>query len=194
MRNLVYYVALSIDGFIAGPNDEVDFYPTSPEYMEWMITEFPDTVPSHLRSAVGIEEAPNRCFDTVLMGRRTYEGPARKEGVTNPYRHLRQYVFSRTMEQLDPAVETVTTDPVAKVRELKREDSAADIYLAGGGILAGTLVDEIDRLVIKKYPVVAGAGVPAFGSTFRPTRFDLTDVKTFDGGNTVMYYDRTTGS
>lgn len=190
MRNLVYFVAVSIDGFIAGPDDEVEFYPSSKEYRNWMVSEFPDAIPTHIRPMFGIEAAPNKHFDTVLMGRRTYEGPARKEGVTNPYQHLRQYVFSRTMEQLDSAVEIVGTDPVEKVRELKNEDSEAGIYLAGGGELAATLLDEIDKLVIKKYPVVAGAGIAAFGSTFRPTRFDLTDVKTFDGGNTVMYYDR----
>lgn len=189
MRNLVYFIALSIDGKIAGPNHEVEFYPSSPEYVNWMNTEFPDVIPSHFREMVGVEDAPNRHFDTVLLGGKSYQlgldtGPA------SPYSHLRQYVFSRSMEQIDPKVEIVSADPVAKVRGLKAEDSELDIYLCGGGELAGLLLEEIDKLIIKYYPVVAGAGIDAFGSEFKPSEFDLTEVKTFDGGNAVLFYDK----
>ena len=76
------------------------------------------------------------------------------------------------------------------VRALKAEDSRLDIYLAGGGRLAGQLLDEIDELVIKRYPVVAGAGLPAFGPDFSPTVFALDDVRSFDGGNLVEWYSR----
>ncbi len=189
MRKLVYYIALSIDGFIAGPNDEVDFYPASDEYMRWMTTEYPDALPTHARRHLGIGDAPNRRFDTIVMGRRTYD-PALKLGITSPYAHLRQYVFSRTLEPRDPAVTIVKGDVVETVRALKREESALDIYLAGGGELAGQLLEEIDRLVVKLYPVVAGAGRTAFGSRFSPTNFNLDEVKTFSGGNAVLYYSR----
>ncbi|WNG44466.1 dihydrofolate reductase [Archangium minus] len=189
MRNLVYYISLSIDGFIAGPNDEVDFYPGSDEYMRWMKTDYPDALPTHMRRHFGIDNAPNRNFDTIVMGRRTYD-PALKLGITSPYAHLRQYVFSRTLEPQDPTVTIVKGDVVETVRALKREESALDIYLAGGGELAGQLLDEIDRLVVKLYPVVAGAGRTAFGSRFSPTNFNLDNVKTFSGGNAVLYYSR----
>ncbi|BDZ54060.1 hypothetical protein GCM10025870_11330 [Agromyces marinus] len=77
------------------------------------------------------------------------------------------------------------------MRSLKAEDSGLDIYLAGGGRLAGQLLDEIDELVIKRYPVVAGAGIPAFGPVFAPTAFSLDGVRSFDGGNLVEWYSRT---
>jgi len=189
MRELVYYIGMSIDGFISGPDDEIDFYPGSDDYMAWMFSDASDMIPTHLRPSVGLEGVPNKNFDTIVMGRRTYE-PGLREGAPSPYAHLRQYVFSRTLEQQHPDVEIVSTDPVAKVRELKAEDSEFDIYLAGGGELAGVLLDEIDRLIIKRYPVVAGTGRTAFGSTFSPTTFDLTEVKTFSGGNAVMFYTR----
>jgi dihydrofolate reductase len=189
VRKLVYYIALSIDGFIAGPNDEVDFYPGSDEYMRWMTTEYPETLPTHVRRHLGIDAAPNRHFDTIVMGRRTYD-PALKLGITSPYAHLRQYVFSRTLEPGDPNVTIVKGDVVETVRALKREESALDIYLAGGGELAGQLLDEIDRLVVKLYPVVAGAGRTAFGSRFSPTNFNLDNVQTFPGGNAVLSYSR----
>lgn len=190
MRRLAYFVALSIDGFLSGPDDEVDFYPSSDAYSARMIDTFPDVLPTHGRRQLGVDDAPNRTFDTIVMGRRTYE-PALELGITSPYAHLRQYVVSTSQPELDPAVTIVRDDPVGLVRALKAEDSPLDIYLAGGGVLAGALRGEIDRLVVKLYPVVAGAGRSAFGGTaFRPTTYDLTDVATFDGGNAVLTYDR----
>lgn len=189
MRKLVYYISLSIDGFIAGPDDEVDFYPGSEEYMGWMISDYGDALPSHVREQFGIADAALTRFDTVIMGRRTYD-PALQLGVTSPYAHLRQYVVSRSLAQPDPAVTMVAHDPVEVVRALKAEDSPLDIYLAGGGRLAGQLLDEIDELVIKRYPVVAGAGLPAFGPDFSPTVFALDEVRSFNGGNLVEWYSR----
>ncbi|MCA5894210.1 dihydrofolate reductase family protein [Isoptericola sp. NEAU-Y5] len=190
MRRLTYFVALSIDGFLSGPDDEVDFYPSSDAYSARMIETLPDVLPTHVRSQLGVDDEPQRTFDTVVMGRRTYQ-PALDLGITSPYKHLRQYVVSTSQPELDADVTIVRDDPVGLVRALKAEDSPLDIYLAGGGILAGALLDEIDRLVVKLYPVVAGAGRSAFGSVrFRPTRYDLTDVVTFEGGNAVLTYDR----
>ncbi|KQQ93682.1 deaminase [Leifsonia sp. Leaf325] len=189
MRNLIYYISLSLDGFIAGPDDEVDFFPGSDDYMAWMVGDYGDALPSHARAQLEIADAPLTRFDTIVMGRRTYE-PALQLGITSPYSHLRQFVVSSTLEQLDPAVTMVSGDPVAAVRALKQENSPLDIYLAGGGILAGQLIDEIDRLVIKRYPVVAGAGRTAFGPEFSPTTFALDEVRSFTGGNVVEWYSR----
>ena len=189
MRNLTYYISLSIDGFIAGPDDEVDFFPGSDEYMAWMVGDYGDALPTHARAQLGIADAPLTRFDTIVMGRRTYE-PGLQLGITSPYSHLRQFVVSRSLEQLDPAVTMIASDPIVAVRALKQEDSPLDIYLAGGGVLAGQLLDEIDRLVIKRYPVVAGAGRTAFGPEFSPTAFALDEVRSFEGGNVVEWYSR----
>jgi dihydrofolate reductase len=189
MRNLTYFISLSIDGFIAGPDDEIDFYTGSDDYTQWMATEYGDALPTHVRHQLGIADAPLARFDTIVMGRRTYE-PALQVGITSPYSHLRQYVFSSSLDQLDPMVTLVRTGPVDTVRDLKRDGSALDIYLAGGGRLAGQLLSEIDRLVIKRYPVVAGAGKTAFGPEFAPTSFSLDSVESFAGGNIVETYSR----
>jgi dihydrofolate reductase len=189
VRELVYYIGVSLDGFIAGPDDQVDFYPVSEPYAEWMATEFGDALPTHVRRGLGIDTAPNRRFDTVVMGRRTYD-PALRAGIPSPYAHLRQVVVSRTLESPDPDITVVRDDPVGAVRALKQEDTGLDVYLAGGGQLAGELLDEIDRLVVKLYPVVAGAGRTAFGTRFAPTPFQLDDLRSLPGGNAVLYYSR----
>lgn len=191
MRSLIYFISLSIDGFIAGPGDEVDFFAGSDEYMQWMVAEYGDALPSHAREQLGIADAPLTRFDTVVMGRRTYD-PALSAGITAPYAHLQQVVFSRSLEGTDPTVRITDADPRDVVRELKEHDSPLDIYLAGGGRLAGALLEQIDTLVIKRYPVVAGAGVSAFGPEFSPTAFALEDVRSFAGGNVVESYSAVT--
>ena len=68
MRSLTYYVATSIDGYIAGPNGEFDFYPLSDDLARLHKRGAPRTVPTHIRKQIGFD-APNKRFDTVLMGR-----------------------------------------------------------------------------------------------------------------------------
>lgn len=192
MRELVYYVSVTIDGFIAGPDDEVDFYPGSDEYMDWMKSEYGDALPTPVRQSFGIDDVANTKFDTIVMGRRTYD-PALAIDITSPYAHLRQYVVSRELAASSyPDVQVVDDDPIDLVRKLKAEDGPLDIYLAGGGRLAGQLLPEIDRMVIKRYPIVAGDGLRPFDTWFQPARFDLTEEKQFPGGNAVSFYTRST--
>lgn len=189
MRELTYYIALTLDGFIAGPDDEVDFYPLADDHSAYMNEHYPEMLPTHVRQAIGFGDVPNRRYDTVIMGRRTYD-PALEAGITSPYAHLRQLVVSRSLEaSADPAVELVRDDPRARVQQLKAEDGLG-IYLAGGGRLAGELLPEIDRMIVKKYPVVAGSGIPAFVTGFTPTRFTLEDARTFSNGCAVLSYRR----
>jgi dihydrofolate reductase len=190
MRKLVYFVGLSLDGYIAGPNGELDFYPLADDMWAWLRAEYPETLPTHVRPHVGLAvDAPNQKFDTLVMGRGTYE-PALAIGVTSPYAHLKQYVVSSTLGRIDdPAVELVERDPLGLVRELKQGDGM-DIWLAGGGKLAAALLGEIDELVIKSYPVVAGAGVPGFAGEFRPTMFRPTERVEFGNGVQVSWLTR----
>lgn len=144
-------------------------------------------LPTHIRGQLGID-APNRRFDTIIHGRVTYD-TALAIGVTSPYAHLREYVASTTLvDSVDPHV-TVVADPVAAIRALKQEDGLG-IYLAGGGRLAGALRDEVDHLIVKVYPVLAGTGVSMFSGEVRPTSFELTDQHTFTSGTAVMTYRR----
>jgi dihydrofolate reductase len=133
-------------------------------------------------------DVPNPNVDVGVQGRTTFQ-PALDIGVTSPYAHLRQYVVSTNYESQDPAVEIISTDVVGKIRELKAEDGK-DIYLMGGSRLAGSLLGEIDSLVLKVYPVVAGAGIPLFTTEFTPTSFTLAGTSALENGTVVLSYDR----
>ncbi|GAB2857548.1 dihydrofolate reductase family protein [Streptomyces deserti] len=192
MRKLTYFIACSIDGFIGDPGGDASaMYPfADEEYSAFFREEYPEAVPTLGRRAFGFDDLPNKRFDTIIQGRASYE-LALKEGITSPYAHLREYVASRTLkESPDPNVEIVSDDLVGKVRELKAEDSAYDIYLCGGSQLAGELLGEIDELVIKTYPIVYGTGMPMFGSGFAVTEFTLERVRGFGNGAVVRTYSR----
>lgn len=190
MRSLTYYVAASADGYIAGPDGQFDFFGFDGDLAAWIIEEYPETLPVHAREALGIADRGNRHFDTVLMGRRTYE-PALEAGIASPYPHLRQVVFSTTLSPRGNGVEVTGTDPVARVRELKAQNGAGGIWLAGGGRLAAVLREEIDELVIKRNPIVLGAGVPLIDGSFAPQPLSLTSSHMFDTGVVVEVYRRT---
>lgn len=107
MRKLIYYVGMTIDGFIAAPDGEADFFPVTQGVIDFITDEYPDALPTHIRQQFGIDVA-NPNFDIGIQGRRTYE-PALEIGVTSPFSHLRQYVVSQTItESPDPAVEIIS--------------------------------------------------------------------------------------
>lgn len=192
MRKLTYFIACSLDGFIGDEHGDGSamFRFLDEEYLAFLGTEFPETLPTHVRKPMGLDDLENKRFDTVIQGRASYE-LALKEGITSPYAHLRQYVASRSLaESPDPDVELIRDDVVGTVRALKAEEGGLDIYLCGGSQFAGELFDEIDELVIKSYPVVYGTGMPMFGSGSAVTDFALDEIRAFKNGTVVRTYSR----
>src|SRR5690606_32914308 len=97
MRELIYYVASTLDGFIAHEDGSFEGFPWDDAYGADLFASFPETIPAHLREGQSTR-AGNKYFDAVLMGRKTYE-VGLQEGITSPYPTLEQYVFSRTMKE-----------------------------------------------------------------------------------------------
>jgi len=187
-RKLTYYVGATLDGFIAGSQGEIDFFPIEQDVVEWIAAEYPETLPTHARQALGID-APNSRFDCVVQGRATY-GMGLDEGITSPFAHLDQYVVSSSLgTSPDPAVTVIANDPLGAVKDLKRGDGLG-VWLAGGGSVAGQLVSEIDELVVKSYPVAIGSGVPMFRDVSGPVQLELTNTLALPGGTVVSVYSR----
>lgn len=192
LRKLTYLIACSIDGFIGDSDGDASYmYPfVVGDFAEYLRVEHPDVNPTRVRRLIGTDDLPNKDYDTIIQGRASYD-VALKEGTTSPFAHLREYVASRTLkESPDPNVEIISDDLVGKVRELKAEEGGLGIYLCGGSAIAGALVDEIDELIIKTYPVVQGTGMPMFGSGFAISEFTLDEVRGFDNGVVVRRYSR----
>jgi dihydrofolate reductase len=171
MRKLKYYVAVSVDNYIAHEDGTWEGFLPEGEH-----------IPDYLESL-------KTWFDVVLMGRKTYEAGL-KMGVTNPYPYLKQYVFSRTMQESpDENVELVSENIVEFVKQLKKE-TGKDIYLCGGATLATMLFTEnlIDEIILKLNPFLMGSGIPLFAGVIEQTQLELTDSKIYSNGVVFLFY------
>jgi dihydrofolate reductase len=174
MRRIVYYVAISLDGFISGPNGEIDGF-------------------VHEGSGVAKYLADLAEYDTVIMGRNTYEF-GYKFGLRpgeRAYPHMTHYIFSDSLkfENPDPKVHVYPIE-LGRIMQLKNE-TGPDIYLCGGGIFAGWLLDNdlIDVLKIKLNPLILGKGVRLFGSSEKRIKMDMVDTSTFENGLQIITYN-----
>jgi dihydrofolate reductase len=163
-RRLRYQVAMSLDGFIAGPNGEYD----------WIVMD-----PAIDFAALFKE------FDTAIMGRKTYE-VVTAQGGQGAMPGLDVVVFSRTLPAAThPGVRIINDDPREVVAALKAKPGR-DIWLYGGGqlfrsLLDAGLVDTVEPAVI---PVLLGAGIPLLppGGT---TKLVLADQKTLPASGII---------
>lgn len=191
MRKLTYFVATSLDGFIAAPDGTFDAFPMEGDHIEGLLRDYPETFPAPALAALGVTP-DNATFDTVIMGWETYN-VGRSQGLESPYPHLRQYVCTRN-HLGQPAPEDVTLvgdEPLALAAQLKAEAGDKDIWLCGGGALAAALQEEIDRLVLKVNPVMLGSGIPLFRTAaYAPRNFTLTRSHVFKDGVVMCDYVR----
>lgn len=174
-RKLVYYVATSIDQYIARKDGSVEGMPMEGAHV-W----------DYLRSL--------RDYDTVLMGKNTYEIGYKygvKPGEPSPtYAHMMQYVFSQSMEPYQhEQLRVIREDAAAFVQQLKAQTGEM-IYLCGGGALAGYLLKNelVDELILKVNPVVFGSGIPVFGKTDKAFGLSLVDTKVYASGVVFLHY------
>ncbi|KAF0835891.1 dihydrofolate reductase family protein [Nocardia caishijiensis] len=191
MRKLTYFVASTIDGFIAAEDGSVNFFPVGGDHLPSIISQYPETLPTKVREARGVAPG-NIYFDTVVMGRKTHDFGVRT-GTASPYEHLRQLVVSTTMpEPPAPGVEVISGDPIAAVRDLKKQ-AGLGIWLCGGGELAQTLLPEIDQVFLKVCPVLLGTGRPLFGGGMKlpePERFRVITSRVYADGVAFLKYGR----
>jgi dihydrofolate reductase len=172
MRKIIYYVASSIDGFISGPNDDVSGF-------------------AAVGSGVDKYLADLSNFDTVIMGRGTYEF-GYKYGLQPgqpAYPHMKHYIFSNTLTlaNASAAVHVKKLD-INEIEKLKHQEGT-DIYLCGGGKFAGWLLDnqKIDTLKLKLNPLILGQGVKLFGTSVGKYKLRLIDTENFDGLQIMSY-------
>ncbi len=170
MRQVRYGVAMSLDGYIAGPNGEADWIVMDPDI------DF---------------GAVFRRFDTLLIGRKTFTAMQAMGGGAGMAPDVRSVVFSHTMRQVDYPDVTVVNDAEPFVAELKTKPGK-DIWLWGGGelfhsLLGAGLVDGVDVAVI---PVLLGGGIPLLPTPAPHTTLALRNQRVYEKSGIVgLEYD-----
>jgi dihydrofolate reductase len=165
MRTIVYSVAMSLDGFVAGPNGEADWIVMDPEI---------DIVATMAR------------FDTVLMGRKTFEA-AQQMGGGGAMPGVTSVVVSRTLRPADHPGVTVIGDDVAGGVARLREQPGKDIWLFGGGSLFRSLLDLglVDTVEVGVIPVLLGGGIPLLPPGPRRSPLKLVESRVYKTTGTV---------
>lgn len=174
MRRLVYDVATSLDGFVSHADGSVEGMQSEGEH----VFEYLERLKS---------------YDTVLMGRSTYEWGYRFGLAPGApaYPHMSHLIFSTTLRfEQSQQVRVVSEDALGVVRELKA-GAGTDLYLCGGGTFAGFMLEHelIDRLIIKQNPVLFGHGIRLFGTSTKKVGLKLAGSKPYANGVALLTYD-----
>jgi dihydrofolate reductase len=171
MRKVTYGGAISLDGFLAGPNEEIDWLRYSDDVAEIMKQSF-------------------RGVDTMLMGRKTFDF-AQRMGGGPPMKGVTTYVFSRTMTEMPDGAdgELVSEDVADFVRRIKGEEGG-DILVMGGGELGTALIDAglVDEIGFSIQPVLLGGGIPAFRELSTRVELELIEARPIEPGCVLLRY------
>lgn len=176
MRKIIYYVASSLDGFIAGDDDDVSAFIYTGSGNEKYLKDL-------------------KTFDTVIMGRKTYEFGYKFgaiPGEPSPaYPHMKHYIFSNNLkfENPNPNIQ-VKKLAINEVEKLQKE-KGTDIYLCGGGQFAGWLLEhqKIDVLKIKLNPLILGKGIQLFAKLNNNYNLQLVNSIKYENGLQIMTYN-----
>lgn len=147
MREVILYIATSLDGYIADENGSVDWLEAfpNPDQVDYGYNEFYQEI------------------DTILMGRKSYEQIMGFD-VEFPFSDKKNYVFTRsTDKQGDKHAKYISADAADFVSSLKKK-AGKEIWLLGGAGLNTTLLEHklIDRMIITQTPILLGKGIPLF--------------------------------
>ena len=162
-----FSAAVSLDGYIAGPNGEADWIVADPEM------DFPALMAQ---------------FDTLLVGRRTFEMMVRARRTTMP--GMRTVVLSTTLRQVDHPEVTIIGDGAETAVRALRANAQKDVWLFGGGEVFRRLLDAglVDSVELAIEPVLLGGGVPLVREALRRQQLQLVGHRISSVGVVCLDY------
>ena len=179
MRKLIAGFATSIDGFIEGPNGEIDWIIYDKEQFKELAVYW-------------------KRMDAMFYGRKTYEAalamrkssdyPAEMKK-SNPFGHMKHYVFSKTLKKVEKDYVLVSGDLKKEVNKIKSEPGK-EIAVFGGGVLVCALLNLglVDELTLAISPVLLGKGRPFFPDIKKRIDFTVKEVKSYSSGLVSLTY------
>lgn len=175
MRKLSLFIATSLDGYIAKPNDDLGFLKlVEKEGEDYGYAAFTSTI------------------DTIIIGRKTYDYVVKEIGSSHYDNGERDvYVITRTERPDDGKIKFYTGDLTELVHQLKSKNGK-NIYCDGGAEIINELLknDLIDEFIISVIPILLGGGTKLFKDGRPEQLLELVTAKTFDTGLTQLHYKR----
>jgi dihydrofolate reductase len=182
MRKVIFQMSISVDGYVEGPNREIDWHIVDGEFNSYAVETLTAT-------------------DVLIMGRKTYElmaafWPTEKGdhlGVTQKMNRTPKLVFSSTLKHVDWQNSRLATGSIAdEVARLKQVPGDGLLWVGGSDLAASFLeqglVDEI-RVIVT--PILLGAGKAVFGAITKRYPLKLLWTRSFSSGNFVLTYEPT---
>ncbi len=174
MRKCVYYVTMSVDGFIAQPDGSTRWMSGAPK-SDYGFNEF--------YYGVG----------TVVMGKNTYEKIlGMSEGAYFPYDDKNVIVATtdETFTAHNSEIEVISENLKERIAREKISDTEGDIWIAGGAALATSLFEEglVDEVHVFVQPILLGEGISLFGALSRPTCLRLESMEKWPGDIVELRY------
>jgi len=168
MRKVILSVAVSLDGFIEGPNGEYD----------WCFAD----------KDFSLKEFFKR-FDTIFVGRKTYEMSSEMEGGPPGFPKYKEYIFSTSLAKVKKGATLIKGDTKTEVEKIKKEEGK-DIWLFGGAGLTTSLMNLglIDELSLAVYPILLAGGKPLFNNIKDRVQLTLVDAKNYPTGLVSLTY------
>jgi dihydrofolate reductase len=174
-RQVMLFIAMSLDGYIAKPNDDLSFLSiVEKEGEDYGYAEFTANI------------------DTLIVGRKTYDYVLKEIGATHYDNGQRDvYVITRTERPSVGRTNFYTGSLTELVKRLKSENGK-NIYCDGGAEIVNELLknDLIDEMIISVIPILVGNGTRLFKDGRPEQKLKLVNVKTFDTGLTQLHYKR----
>lgn len=172
-RQVILYIAMSLDGYIANDNNDISFLSvvdSPPE--DYGYSDFIKTV------------------DTVIIGRKTYE-KVLTFGVDFPHRDRKCYVLSRSKKGRDENVEFYNGDIGELIANI-RKASGLNIFIDGGAELVFELMKQnlIDKFIVSVIPTFIGGGISLFKSGRPEQSLRLIRSVTFPTGLVQLWYEK----
>ena len=173
MNSAVLYIAISLDGFVAGPNDDISWLFRYND-VDYGFNEF--------FSGIG----------AIIQGRRAYEIEV-KHGWETPT-PVPTFVLSHHLPDRKPQRGNVvfTDEDISEVLKKAKQLTSKDVWIEGGANVAQQFLDRdlIDEIVLSIVPVILGDGIRLFGKTHKTIEFALREVRQFDKGLVQLTYTR----
>ena len=173
MRKVILGLAVSLDGYIEGPNGEYDWCFTDQDY--------------------GLSAFFKR-IDSIFMGRKSYEvAQSNSGGGENPWKGITTYVFSKSLKEVKGEdVRLLSGDAEEQVRKM-RAQPGKDIWLFGGAELTTFFINRgiVDEMWLSVHPVLLGAGKPLFQNIRERKNLKLIEHKVYETGLVSLVYQPT---